>query len=91
VSRSLIVTFGCCLCAAVLAVVGQADDPVPWTAYFATAVLVITTALVAIAVLRMLGRSEDDADERTDTPAAVPTRARRRRRSGGLPDRRLRS
>jgi hypothetical protein len=90
VSRSLIVTFACCLCAAVLAVVGQADDPVPWTAYFATAVLVITTALVAIAVLRMLGRSEDDPDERTDT-RAVPTRARRRRRSGGLPDRRLRS
>jgi hypothetical protein len=64
-SRSVILTFGCCLCAAVLAVVAQADDPVPWTAYFAVAVLVVTTALVAIATLRALGGS-DSEDETED-------------------------
>jgi FtsH-binding integral membrane protein len=65
VSRSVLVTFGCCLVAAILAVVDQANDMTLWTALFATAVLVVTTGLVGYAALRTLGRSddEDDGDE----------------------------
>jgi membrane protein implicated in regulation of membrane protease activity len=65
VSRSFLVTLGCCLVAAILAVIDQANDTTLWTALFATAVLLVTTALVGRAALRMLGRSdeEDDSDE----------------------------
>ena len=51
--------------AAILAVIDQANDTTLWTALFATAVLLVTTALVGRAALRMLGRSddEDDSDE----------------------------
>jgi hypothetical protein len=63
VSRSLLVTLGCCLVAAILAVVEQASDTTPWTAYFATGVLVVSTALVAFAAFRVLGGSDDDDDD----------------------------
>jgi hypothetical protein len=33
VSRSLVITIACCLLAAFLAVVDQASDTTPWTAY----------------------------------------------------------
>ena len=64
-SRSVVITLGCCLLAAFLAVIDQANDTTLWTATFATAVLVVTTALVGYAALRTLGRSddEDDGDE----------------------------
>jgi purine-cytosine permease-like protein len=66
VSRSVLVTLGCCLLAAFLAVVDQANDTTLWTAMFAVAVLVVTTVIVGFAALRTLGRSddEDDGDER---------------------------
>ena len=57
------VTLACCLLAAFLAVIGQASDVTPWTAYFATAVLVVGTALVGYAVWRVLGQSDEDDDE----------------------------
>jgi chromate transport protein ChrA len=60
VSRSVLVTFGCCLVAAFLAVIDQANDTTLWTALFATAVLVVTTALVGHAALRMLDRADDE-------------------------------
>ena len=63
VSRSLLVTLGCCIVAAILAVVDQASDTTPWTAYFATGVLVVTTALVGFAAFRVLGGSDDDDDD----------------------------
>jgi hypothetical protein len=63
VSRSLVVTLGCCLVAAILVVVEQASDTTPWTAYFATGVLVITTGLVGFAAFRVLGDSGDDDDD----------------------------
>jgi hypothetical protein len=63
VSRSLTVTLACCLLAAFLAVIDQASDTTPWTAYFATAVLVVATALVGYAAFRVLGRSDGDDDE----------------------------
>ena len=65
-SRSVLVTLGCCLLAAFLAVVDQANDTTLWTAMFAVAVLVVTTVIVGFAALRTLGRSddEDDGDER---------------------------
>jgi hypothetical protein len=95
VSRSVVLTIGCCLCAALLAVAGEADDPVRWTAYFAVAVLAVTTTLVAIATVRTLG-ADDDEDDRDDAPAAPPAgppercRHPERRRATRLPDRRLR-
>lgn len=61
-SRSVLVTLACCLLAAFLAVVDQANDTTLWTAMFATAVLVVTTALVGYAAIRTLGRSDDDDD-----------------------------
>jgi hypothetical protein len=63
VSRSLVVTLGCCILAGILAVVDQASDTTPWTAYFATTVLVVTTALVGYAAFRVLGDSDDDDDD----------------------------
>jgi hypothetical protein len=63
VSRSVIVTLACCLVAAFLAVIGQASDVTPWTAYFATAVLVVGTGLVGYAIWRVLSESENDDDE----------------------------
>jgi hypothetical protein len=64
VRRSVIVTLGCCLVAAFLAVIDQANDTTLWTALFATAVLVVTTGLVGYAALRALGSDdEDDGDE----------------------------
>jgi predicted Na+-dependent transporter len=63
VSRSLTVTLACCLLAAFLAVVDQASDTTPWTAYFATAVLVVATGLVGYAAFRVLGRSDEDDDD----------------------------
>ena len=63
--RSVIVTLGCCLVAAFLAVIDQANDTTLRTALFATAILVVTTALVGYAALRTLGSDdEDDGDER---------------------------
>ena len=63
-SRSLVVTLGCCIVAAILAVIDQANDTTLWTALFATAVLVVTTALVGYAAFRALGSDdEDDGDE----------------------------
>jgi hypothetical protein len=67
VSPSVIVTLGCCLFAAFLAVVDQANDTTLWTALFAVAVLVVTTALVGFATLRALGGA-DDEDDRDDDP-----------------------
>ena len=62
--RSVIVTLGCCLFAAFLAVIDQANDTTLWTALFATGVLVVTTDLVGYAALRALGSDdEDDGDE----------------------------
>lgn len=61
-SRSVLVTLACCLLAAFLAVIDQANDTTLWTAMFATAVLVVTTALVGYAAIRTLGRSDDDDD-----------------------------
>ena len=61
-SRSVVVTLACCLVAAFLAVIDQANDTTLWTAMFATAVLVVTTALVAYAAIRALGRSDDEDD-----------------------------
>jgi purine-cytosine permease-like protein len=63
VSRSVLVTLGCCLFAAILAVIDQANDTTLWTAMFAVAVLVVTTALVGFAALRALGRSDDEDDD----------------------------
>ena len=63
VSRSLLVTLGCCIVAAILAVVEQASDTTPWTAYFATGVLVVTTGLVGYAAFRVLGGPDDDDDD----------------------------
>jgi hypothetical protein len=63
VSRSLVVTLGCCLVAAILGVIEQASDTTPWTAYFATAVLVVTTGLVGYAAFRVLGGSDDGDDD----------------------------
>jgi purine-cytosine permease-like protein len=63
VSRSVLVTLACCLLAAFLAVIDQANDTTLWTAMFATAVLVVTTALVGYAAIRTLGRSDDDEDD----------------------------
>ena len=63
VSRSLTVTFACCVLAAFLAVIDQASDTTPWTAYFATGVLIVATALVGYAAFRVLGRSDEDDDE----------------------------
>ena len=62
-SRSVLVTLGCCLFAAILAVIDQANDTTLWTAMFAVAVLVVTTALVGFATLRTLGQSDDDDDD----------------------------
>jgi hypothetical protein len=61
-SRSLVVTLGCCLLAAFLAVVDQAGDTTLWTALFAVAVLLVGTALVGYATLRTLGGSDDEDD-----------------------------
>ena len=66
-SRSVVVTLACCLVAAFLAVIDQANDTTLWTAMFATAVLVVTTALVAYAAIRALG-SSDDEDDGDDGP-----------------------
>jgi hypothetical protein len=63
VSRSVLVTLGCCLLAAILAVIDQANDTTLWTAMFATAVLVVATALVAFATFRTLGQSDDEDDD----------------------------
>jgi hypothetical protein len=63
VSRSLVITIACCLLAAFLAVVDQASDTTPWTAYFATGVLVVGTGLVGYAAFRVLGSSNDDDDD----------------------------
>jgi membrane protein implicated in regulation of membrane protease activity len=65
VSRSVIVTLGCCLAAAFLAVIDQTGDASWWTALFAVAVLVVATALVGYAVVRAIGDS-DDEDDRAD-------------------------
>jgi hypothetical protein len=62
VSRSVLVTLGCCLLAAILAVIAQAGDETLWTALFAVAVLVVTTTLVGYAALRTLGNSDDEDD-----------------------------
>ena len=62
-SRSVLVTLGCCLLAAILAVIDQANDTTLWTAMFAVAVLVVTTALVGFAALRTLGASDDEDDD----------------------------
>ena len=59
----MLVTLGCCLFAAFLAVIDQAHDTTLWTAMFAVAVLVVTTALVGFAALRTLGQSEDEDDD----------------------------
>ena len=58
----MLVTLGCCLFAAFLAVIDQAHTTL-WTAMFAVAVLVVTTALVGFAALRTLGQSEDEDDD----------------------------
>jgi purine-cytosine permease-like protein len=63
VSRSVVITLACCLLAAFLAVIDQANDTTLWTAMFATAVLVVTTAVVGYAAIRTLGRSDDDEDD----------------------------
>jgi uncharacterized protein (DUF983 family) len=68
VSRSVIVTLGCCLFAAFLAVVDQANDTTLWTALFAVAVLVVTTTLVAVAAIRALGSRDDEDDRDEDGP-----------------------
>jgi purine-cytosine permease-like protein len=62
VSRPVLVTLGCCLFAAFLAVIDQANDTTLWTALFAVAVLVVTTALVGYATLRALDGSDDEDD-----------------------------
>ena len=62
-SRSVLVTLACCLLAAFLAVVDQANDTTLWTALFAVAVLIVSTALVGFATLRALGRSDDEDDD----------------------------
>ena len=62
-SRSVVITLACCLLAAFLAVIDQANDTTLWTAMFATAVLVVTTAVVGYAAIRTLGRSDDDEDD----------------------------
>jgi membrane protein implicated in regulation of membrane protease activity len=67
VSRSVVVTLGCCLLAAFLAVIDQAGDESWWTALFAVAVLVVATALVGYAALRTLGAA-DEEDDRADGP-----------------------
>jgi hypothetical protein len=67
VSRSLLVTLGCCLFAAVPAVIAQDGDETPWTAAFAAAVLVVATTLVGHAALGAL-RDSGDGDDEDDSP-----------------------
>jgi cobalamin synthase len=66
VSRPVVVTLGCCLVAAILAVINQAGDTTLWTAVFAVVVLLVATALVGYATLRMLGGSDGDDDSADD-------------------------